>query len=164
MVVNLHFNNLQFISILRRFFSPPKINFKKPSLVRLKEKEKLRYEICSCKIRSSYISFGETIAHMIQQNYFISFVLIAAQLRKQGETCSNLIIRVILLKHFTYFFLIYFIKESKSKVIVVETIETYSRSKKVWIGETWGQFFWFQREEILKRSSEMFCRGVVNPV
>ena len=125
-------------------FSPPKRNFKKPSLVRLKEKEKLRYEICSCKIRSSYISFGETIAHMIQQNYFISFVLIAAQLRKQGETCSNLIIRVILLNHFTYFFLIYFIKESKSKAIVVETIETNSRSKRCGSGKLGVSFFGFK--------------------
>ena len=133
MVVNLHFNNLQFISILRGIFS-----------VRLKEKEKLRYEIYSCKIRSSYISFGETIAHMTQQNYFISFVLIAAQLRKQRETCSNLIIRVILLKHFTYFFLIYFIKESKSKAIVVETIETYSRSKRCGSGKLGVSFFGFK--------------------
>ena len=97
-------NLLKLFSFCGVILSQPKINFKKPSLVRIKRKGKT-------KIYNMLDMRNSIILHLLLEDHcahdstgLFHFICINSCLTSNLFKFDNIDIRVILLKHFTYFF------------------------------------------------------------
>lgn len=95
--------------------SQPKINFKKPSLVRIKRKGKT-------KIYNMLDMRNSIILHLLLEDHcahdstgLFHFICINSCLTSNLFKFDNIDIRVILLKHFTYFFSCILQRKSKAR-------------------------------------------------